>query len=351
MKKVGIISLYGNYNYGNKLQNYALLKFVENNFNEVSVFTIYNNYNLKIKDKFKRFLKKILRTKGYIRERKFKNFNNYLNLKNYKNVQYKDYFDFIIVGSDQVWNYSFNDFNSEIMFAKKFNNCIKLSYSASIGLSKISTEKEKIFIDGLKKFNKISVREDSANSELKRIIKRNDIVTLIDPTMLLTTQEWDDIIVKPKMLNDEKYILLYFLGNLSKDKMDEIKKVAEEKKYKIIDLFNKEDLFYTCGPREFLYLEKHASLICTDSFHSSVFAILYNKPFIIFDRDDNMKNMSSRLDTLLSKFKIENRKYNGKKITKENLEHDYSEAYKILENERKKSYDFLSDALSIKDSD
>ena len=61
--------------------------------------------------------------------------------------------------------------------------------------------------------------------------------------------------------------------------------------------------------------------------------------------------MSSRIDTLLSKFKLKNRRYNGKNITKENLEHDYSEAYKILEKEREKSKKFLEKALDIKDND
>ena len=58
--------------------------------------------------------------------------------------------------------------------------------------------------------------------------------------------------------------------------------------------------------------------------------------------------MNSRIDTLIDKFKLKNRRYNGKKITKENLEHNYTEAYKILEEERKKSKDFLEKALDIK---
>ena len=61
--------------------------------------------------------------------------------------------------------------------------------------------------------------------------------------------------------------------------------------------------------------------------------------------------MGSRIDTLLSKFKLENRRYNGKEITKDNLKHDYTEAYIILEKERKKSKDFLEKALDIRDSD
>ena len=112
---------------------------------------------------------------------------------------------------------------------------------------------------------------------------------------------------------------------------------------------DKNSPFYECGPSEFLWLEKYAFLICTDSFHSSVFAILYNRPFVIFDREQkNIVSMNSRLETLIKKFKLKNRKFEGK-ITKENLNHDYSEAYKILEKERKKSEVFLKKALDIKD--
>ena len=60
--------------------------------------------------------------------------------------------------------------------------------------------------------------------------------------------------------------------------------------------------------------------------------------------------MGSRLDTLLSKFELKNRRYNGKKITKDNLEHDYTDAYNILKEERKKSDEFLRKALDIKEN-
>ena len=57
--------------------------------------------------------------------------------------------------------------------------------------------------------------------------------------------------------------------------------------------------------------------------------------------------MNSRIETLLEKFKLKNRKFTGK-ITKQNLEHNYEEAYKILEYERKKAIKFLTNALEIK---
>ena len=165
--------------------------------------------------------------------------------------------------------------------------------------------------------------------------------------MLLSRDEWDEISKKPKKLKTKKYILNYFLGNLSKDKKEEIEKIAREENCDIINLLDKKSPFYECGPSEFLYLEKNAYLICTDSFHSSVFAFLYNRPFIVFDREDDLVKMNSRIETLISKFNLKNRKFNGK-ITKQNLEWDYTEAYKILEKERKKSNIFLKKSLSVK---
>ena len=149
------------------------------------------------------------------------------------------------------------------------------------------------------------------------------------------------------MLFRSKYILNYFLGELSEERKKEIDRIAKENNCEVINILDKKSPFYQTGPSEFLWLEKNAFLICTDSFHSSVFAILYNRPFIVFDREGNGQGKNSRIETLISKFKLKNREYNGKNITQENLEHDYTEAYKILEEERKKSDKFLRKALDI----
>ena len=87
--------------------------------------------------------------------------------------------------------------------------------------------------------------------------------------------------------------------------------------------------------------------MCTDSFHSSVFAILYNTPFLVFNREDKIASMNSRIETLLSKFKLEGRKYTGK-ISNNDLTANYKEAHKILEKEKEKSNEFLIKALNIK---
>ena len=123
--------------------------------------------------------------------------------------------------------------------------------------------------------------------------------------------------------------------------------MARENNCEIINILDKNSPFYQTGPSEFLYLEKNAFLICTDSFHSSVFAILYNRPFIVFEREQKgLESMNSRIETLINKFNLKNRKFTGK-ITEENLQHDYTAAYEILEKERQKSNEFLKKALDI----
>ena len=74
--------------------------------------------------------------------------------------------------------------------------------------------------------------------------------------------------------------------------------------------------------------------------------MLYNRPFIVFDREDNLASMNSRIETLINKFNLKNRNFTGK-ITIENLQHDYTEEYKILEKERQKADEFLRQALDI----
>ena len=233
------------------------------------------------------------------------------------------------------------------MFGNK--NSKKISFAASMSVEKwpSNIDKKKL-LNSLENFTGISVREEKAKELLQELGLKKNVEVLIDPTMLLTAKEWDEVSEKPKQLKCSKYILNYFLGELSESRKKEIDRIAQENDCEVINILDKKSPFYNTGPSEFLYLEKNAFLICTDSFHSSVFAILYNRPFIIFDRErKNVTNMNSRFDTLLSKFKIKNRKFNGK-ITKENLNHDYTEAYKILETERQKSMNFLQELFKIK---
>lgn len=140
----------------------------------------------------------------------------------------------------------------------------------------------------------------------------------------------------------------YFLGELSEKRRKDIERIAKENNCEIINILDRNSPFYQTGPSEFLYLEKNAFMVCTDSFHSCIFAILYNRPFVVFDREGVNVKMNSRLDTLLKKFKLEDRWYKDE-ITEDYLKVDYKDAYKILEEERKKSIKFLRQALDIEE--
>ena len=353
--KIGLITLNGNDNYGNKLQHYAIQKYFEKKGISVETIAFYNY------KKIGYYLKHLYK---YITRKRYRNFCRFdRNINYYKEkVFYKrninipsnieKYFDYFLVGSDQVWNSSILSFKSFYLLDFIKNNNKKISVSASFGISNIPKKDIKLFKSELMKFKAISVREDRGKEMISELTGRNDIETLIDPTMILDEATWCKIMKKPKGLSNRKYILNYFLGNLSNDKMFEIKKIAEKNNYVIINILDKNSPFYNCGPSEFLYLEKNASLICTDSFHSSVFAILFNVPFIVFKREqDGIESINSRLDTLIQRFKLKDREYTNHEILNENLKCDYKEAYKLLDKAKNDFDNFFDRAFQIKECD
>lgn len=141
-------------------------------------------------------------------------------------------------------------------------------------------------------------------------------------------------------------MLIYFLGTISDEIKNIIYRFSEKYKFHIVNIMDANSPCYAIGPQEFLYLERNAKLVCTDSFHSCVFSFLFDTPFIVFDRV-GVENMSSRMETFLTKFKLEDRKFSGK-ISQEHLLHDYENGFDILELEREKSLQFLKEALGMK---
>jgi hypothetical protein len=199
------------------------------------------------------------------------------------------------------------------------------------------------FKEALKKYNAISVREQSAKDLLQPLTDKK-IEVVLDPTLLLDKTEYSKLERKPRNIKPgENYVLCYILGN--RDHQEAIKKFAKGKNYKTIYFSDKRDSCY--GVEEFLYLIHHAQLICTDSFHACVFSFIFERPFIAFRRTGKENYMYTRLQNLIDTFKLKNREFNGKEITKENLEVDYAGAKKILKKEQKKSLNFLKRALEI----
>ena len=355
-KKICIVSIFGNYNFGNKLQNYALQKKCNEYGYITEILKISDMRNVRIKNVsiFKlvveikaflseRIMKKWYRNKNfYDFEKKYLNNSKYYSFSTLNNKRLNDKYDYFIVGSDQVWNPNFG-VKGDLTFLE-FSTKPRIAFSASFGVKNIPEEIKEKYKKGIKALSYVSVREEEGKKIIKNLTNRDDVEVLIDPTMMLDKEKWQKISKKPNNLGNEKYILNYFLGNLSCERKNKINELAKKYGYRVINILDENDPFYNSGPSEFIYLEEHAELICTDSFHSCVFGIILNTPFIVFEREDKEEKMNSRIETLLAKFNLEERMYNGQ-LNESHLICDYSNTYKILKNERNKAEEFLKKSL------
>lgn len=341
MKKIGIVTLNGYFNYGNRLQNYALTKYLEGL--GYKVYSIWDkDYKYIVKDiirtlliwnpRFKRYRSFYRFSKKYIKE---------IILKNKK-----EGFDYVIVGSDQVWNPIYVLEEPFLLYEPMLGEKV-FSYAASFGTEVLPEQMENKYKDILKKYKAISTREVIWQDKLKTMLGRENIELVVDPTFLLTREEWDLIKRKPKKWKNSKYIVNYILGELENKENEAILNFAKENGCMIINLTNPNDVFYSIDPAEFLYLIENAFLVCTDSFHASVFSFIYDRPFVVFRRRGESDYMYSRISNLLTMFNLENREYNGHSISEENMRNNYRKSQEILYEERNKSKKYINKNIDL----
>lgn len=257
-------------------------------------------------------------------------------------------FDYFITGSDQVWNPNFRH-GSTIDFLTFAPRHKRIAYAPSFGISKIPEEYIDRYKTWLSEMYKLSVREEAGAKIIKELTGR-DAVVLVDPTLMLTKEKWLSISKRAKNKPEGKYLLTYFLGSVSKETKQKIKSIATKNKLQIVNLADIRDKkTYTADPSEFIDYINSASVFLTDSFHGAVFSILLEVPLIVFNREGSIHSMNSRIDTLLSKFKLESRRANNITDNSQIFEIDYSHVPPILEAERKKAYEYLKEALNVKD--
>lgn len=346
MKKAGIITIFNEYNFGNRLQNYAVQETLKKLNLDVKTIKYLGLYDKVASSETEKDISRL---------NKFKDFNKNIVFSDeiiYKELdvrnEFHEDFDYFIIGSDQIWNFTFDRLFSDKAFAAFAPKHKKISLSASYGVSYLpeeGTEFHRICKNGLEDMKAISVREHVGKDLVKDLSGRTDVEVLVDPTMMLTCREWEKVMKKPDMLKTDKFIVKSFLGDTSNKAMEEIERVANENNCEIIDISDESSPYYDMGPAEFLYLVKNTFLVATDSFHACVFSILFSTPFIVFEREDtDSEKMHSRIETLLEKFKMENRIFEDK-ITEEILDFDYSHTVPILEEERNRVISFLQNAL------
>lgn len=381
MKKIGIITIVKVNNYGAELQAFALYKKLEllGYDSEIIDYLFYKNpnhkkekcsrpfYNFPIKNRIKEwilpkleYVKSFRNFRAYKnREKGFKNFHD-KNTK-FSKICYNSYsklyknppiYDVYCVGSDQVWNPNcYTNISPYFLtFAPKEKK--RISYASSFGVKNLPDNLKSKYRELLQKIQCISVRE-KAGVEIIENITGKRVTNVADPTLLLTKEEWYHI-AKFDKVPKEKYILLYvlkdsdyikqkaiFIRNITGYKIVRICKGAYTQDKASDNILNITD----AAPDDFLGLIHNAEIVLTNSFHGTVFSILFEKDFytIIKSGVENNTRQISLLNTLkIDRIRYENENF----VLADNLNWEYIN--NNLNSFRQKSIDYLIKAIDEK---
>lgn len=362
MMKIGIVTIPDITNYGNRLQNYAVSHILQTRFGcEAVSLAAYKkkpfengNYVLWIKNRIakamclfpqmaeKRFGNGITRWRNFYcwnkRNIPSRNYYEHKSLPESLNAQY----DMFFAGSDQIWNYRFPGTKYDDYFLKFAQDSKKAAICGSFGVEEIPDEWKQTYAGGLSTFAHISVREEAGAKIVKELTGR-DVPVLVDPVMLLSRGEWLSVAKKPRVDISKPYILKYYLGDEAEE--EKIDHWAKENGYAVYELLNDQiPQLYSAGPGEFISLVANASLVASDSFHCIAFSIIFRKPFVVYARRGSEVDMTSRLDTLLGKFGLQNR-WKHSLTPDQYLSCDYSGTERLMAAEQEKAMNYIQAAL------
>jgi hypothetical protein len=285
------------------------------------------------------------------REIRFKEFSqNYIKARHFSAFneinEISEEFDYVVTGSDQVWNPHFIKKMEQYYFLQFVEKEKRIAYAPSFGVSEISDDKKEKYREWLNGIPHLSVREKEGAKIIKEFTGK-DVPVLVDPTLLLKKEEWIEISKEHENKPKSKYLISYFWGTISKERKELVKKIAKKYNLKIVHIANLSDKkTYTANPCEFIDYINSASLVLTDSYHGTIFSVLMETPFFVFERIGGL-SMYSRISTLLDMTKLKNREEKDISLNKNLLEMDFSHVQSILNEERKKSFDYLKNALNI----
>lgn len=367
--KIDIVTLHRAQNYGSVLQAFALQKQIEKLGHQAYILDYYperyTNKGLlkRLKNKSSRFnnplvllIAKLLIYPSYLKKGiQFNKFMHYLNLEkpsfatNEEGMGRFTDADAYCAGSDQIWNSHWNEGIEKVLFldfVPKGKLC--LSYAASIGLSNIPAneiDETKLLLD---KFEFLSLREDKG-VELVRELGRTDAVQCLDPTLLMSKEEWG--LYADDSYKGKEYVLTY---NLHHDpEIDKCAKAIASKyhlqirniSYNWHDIVRHGHLDWCPTVEGFLGLIKNAKYVVADSFHATAFSIIFEKPFVVITPEV----ASSRLSSLLKMLELDDyniNKFTSIKVIEQPI--DYIRVKSIIATEQRESISFLNKAFTCK---
>lgn len=356
-----ILTISDYWNYGNRLQNYALERMLERYGTSTTIYSCIDHPSLEknslfcIKNLIKHIYSSIFsddRALSFIRNLKFQVFTrkyvpddnfSFLMKSGLRAKQKKD-FVYLVIGSDQVWNYKWL---SKKGLALRLGSFVSddhpiISYAASFGVSEVDNDAKIIFQKYLPRLKTISVRENRG-AELVKEMTGLDATVVLDPTLMIAADDWLEI-TENFVSNDDKYILTYFLGGSSDDQESDIQTYAKEHGCRVRRILDPRDReTYAAGPQDFVELFSKAQYVFTDSYHACCFSILFHKQFTVFNRAGmtGKASMNSRMETLFRLFDL------GSVMMDSGLapEIDYEKVDQLLEQHRKESQDWLDKAM------
>lgn len=380
MMKIGILTLPLHTNYGGLVQAFALQKvLIDLGYDAITVHRVSKpKLSVKIESLIKRTIKKYILGRfnlvikdwpsesesRIIAQHTDKFIERYIRLTEAINspMEYhklnKMGFDGYVVGSDQVWRMYYTPGMPSFFldFTKDIDNVKRVAYAASFGVDDWEFSEKMTQVCGslAQSFNAISVREDSGVELCEKYFKVKAEHTL-DPTLLVNRQVYSDMIDREHAPLGPN-VLYHYVLDKSADKLDIINKVAAEKRLRVVAVMPQKK-FSEVGSKglescifpsvtEWLRGFRDAEFIVTDSFHGTVFSIIFNKPFIAIG---NESRGMSRFQSLLKMFGLEDRLvFRSEQVNREliNRPIDYHKVDELLESYKRFSLGFLTKALN-----
>lgn len=391
INKIGCVIAYtpGHNNYGTSLQGYAMLKkiqqlgykceviqyekhltlgqklhFVINAIRSGEAKELYSRFTRKkILDKYPHYAEGIrLRTEAvdkYKKKKLIPLFHKYIGYEALHEGS-KNY-SVVVVGSDQVW--------TPMSLPNKFFNLLfvddsvrKVAYASSFGVSEIPDFQKKATGEYLDRFAYIGVREQRGK-EIVDSLSHKMAQVVADPTLLLSREDWEAEIADSKVKETEPYIFCYFLGTNqnARKAANELKKKTGLKIITIrhMDEYVPEDeqfgdeAPYSVDPNDFVKYISNATFVCTDSFHCSVFSIIFHRQFMTFYRFANTSKTgrNSRIDSLFNVLGVNKKHiYNNSDdiLSLINEPINWQEVDNRLSILRNESIDFLNNSLNVR---
>lgn len=236
--------------------------------------------------------------------------------KKLKRLAKTDEYGAFICGSDQIWS-PLSAHLSGFKFLNFAPKSKRIAYAPSFGVSRIPLYNRTFIKKQLLEIEDISVREFDGAKIIKELTGK-DVPVLLDPTMLLTGEQWRRIYqANTSSDNKDKYVLCYFFDEPITEIVDKITSFAKSNncKVKVLSRSNKRFInkgaeYVNAGPMEFMNLIDNAQYVFTNSFHGCVFSVLFSKKFIAFGRNHSETvKQTSRIATLLNQVKAQDSFY------------------------------------------